>query len=126
MIFGLTEKKVAGITAQPTGQGMLSLTIRDSEVLYAVYMPFIRNGGLFIPTNRFYKLGDEIFMLLTLPDASDKLPVTGKVVWITPPRAQGNRSAGIGVQFSSADDAVRAKIESLLAGHSQEQTTHTL
>jgi type IV pilus assembly protein PilZ len=126
MIFGISDRKSAGLEAQPAGQGMLSLTIRDAEVLYATYMPFIRNGGLFIPTNRFYRLGDEIFMLLTLLDETDKLPVTGKVVWITPQRAQANRSAGIGVQFSASDDTVRAKIESLLAGHSQEQTTHTL
>lgn len=44
--------------------GILSLTIKDKSVLYAAYMPFIRNGGLFIPTNKNYKLGDEVFMLL--------------------------------------------------------------
>lgn len=32
--------------------GILSLTIKDKSVLYAAYMPFIRNGGLFIPTNK--------------------------------------------------------------------------
>ena len=32
-------------------QGILSLTIRDKSSLYAAYMPFIKNGGLFIPTN---------------------------------------------------------------------------
>ena len=49
-------------------QGILSLTIRDKSSLYAAYMPFIKNGGLFIPTNKAYKLGDEVFMLLTLSD----------------------------------------------------------
>lgn len=44
--------------------GILSLTIRDKAVLYAAYMPFIKNGGLFIPTNKSYSLGDEVFMLL--------------------------------------------------------------
>ena len=28
--------------------GILSLTIKDKSVLYAAYMPFIKNGGLFI------------------------------------------------------------------------------
>ena len=63
--------------------GILSLTIKDKSVLYAAYMPFIRNGGLFIPTNKSYKLGDEVFMLLNLMDEPEKIPVAGKVVWIT-------------------------------------------
>lgn len=63
--------------------GILSLTIKDKSVLYAAYMPFIRNGGLFIPTNKTYKLGDEVFMLLNLMDEPEKIPVAGKVVWIT-------------------------------------------
>ena len=65
-------------------QGILSLTIRDKSSLYAAYMPFIKNGGLFIPTNKAYKLGDEVFMLLTLTDSKEKLPVAGRIVWITP------------------------------------------
>lgn len=64
--------------------GILSLTIKDKSVLYAAYMPFIKNGGLFIPTNKSYKLGDEVFMLLNLMDEPEKIPVAGKVVWITP------------------------------------------
>lgn len=51
--------------------GILSLTIKDKSVLYAAYMPFIRNGGLFIPTNKNYKLGDEVFMLLNLMEAGE-------------------------------------------------------
>jgi type IV pilus assembly protein PilZ len=71
--------------------GILSLTIKDKSVLYAAYMPFIKNGGLFIPTNKSYKLGDEVFMLLNLMDEPEKIPVAGKVAWITPKGAQGNR-----------------------------------
>ena len=60
--------------------GILSLTIKDKSVLYAAYMPFIKNGGLFIPTNKSYKLGDEVFMLLSLMEEPEKIPVAGKVV----------------------------------------------
>ena len=81
-------------------QGVLSLTIKDRAVLYAAYMPFIQNGGLFVPTNKQYALGDEVFILLSLIDEVEKIPITGQVVWITPKGAQGNRQAGIGVQFS--------------------------
>ena len=83
-----------------TRNGILSLAIKDKAVLYAAYMPFIRNGGLFIPTKKEYELGDEVFMLLNLMDEAEKIPVAGKVVWMTPKGAQGNRAAGIGVQFN--------------------------
>ena len=107
--------------------GILSLTIRDKAVLYAAYMPFIEHGGLFIPTNKSYKLGDEVFMLLNLMDEPEKIPVAGKVVWITPKGAQGNRAAGIGVQFSGDDDSAHKKIETYLAGALEsDRPTHTM
>ena len=80
--------------------GMLSLSIKDKASLYAAYMPFVTNGGLFIPTTKQYDLGDEVFMLLTLMEDNERMPVAGKIIWVTPPGAQGNRSAGIGVQFT--------------------------
>ena len=80
-------------------QGILSLTIKDRAVLYAAYMPFFRHGGLFVPTNKRYELGEEVFILLALMDEPEKIPINGKVVWVTPKGAQGNRQAGIGGQF---------------------------
>lgn len=109
------------------GSGILALTIKDQAVLYAAYMPFVKNGGLFIPTTKAYELGDEVFMLLNLMDEQEKIPVAGKVVWVTPKGAQGNRTAGIGVQFSNTDDPARAKIETYLAGALQsDRPTHTM
>lgn len=106
----------------------MSLAIKDKSSLYAAYMPFLKNGGLFIPTNKDYELGDEVFMLLTLMDESEKIPVAGKIVWITPKGAQGNRAAGIGVQFSNQDGGVaRGKIETYLAGAlKSDRQTHTM
>ncbi|MEE4380488.1 MAG: PilZ domain-containing protein [Pseudomonadales bacterium] len=107
--------------------GILSLAIKDKAVLYAAYMPFVRNGGLFIPTNKDYQLGDEVFMLLNLMDEPEKIPVAGKVIWVTPKGAQGNRAAGIGVQFNDQDDVARAKIETYLAGSLEsDRPTHTM
>ena len=109
------------------GHGILSLTIKDTSVLYAAYMPFIKNGGLFIPTNKEYKLDDEVFMLLNLMEEPEKPPVAGKVVWITPRGAQGNRAAGVGVQFNEGDIVARNKIETYLAGVlKSERPTHTM
>jgi len=109
-------------------QGILSLTIKDKAALYAAYMPFIKNGGLFIPTNKAYNLGDEVFMLLTLMEDSERLPVAGKIIWITPMGAQGNKTAGIGVQFGVQDNGqTRSKIETYLAGAMKsDRMTHTM
>ena len=108
--------------------GMLSLSIKDKASLYAAYMPYVTNGGLFIPTTKKYDLGDEVFMLLTLMEDNERLPVAGKIIWITPQGAQGNRSAGIGVQFSFQDKgATRNKIETHLAGAMKSaRITHTM
>ncbi len=109
-------------------QGILSLTIRDKSALYASFMPFIKNGGLFIPTAKPYSLGDEVFMLLSLMESKEKLPVAGRIVWITPKGSQGNKTAGIGVQFSELDKgATKSKIEKQLAGAlASDRPTHTM
>ncbi len=109
-------------------QGILSLTIKDKAALYAAYMPFIQNGGLFIPTSKAYNLNDEVFMLLTLMDDKERLPVAGKIVWMTPAGAQGNKAAGIGVQFGEQDNGqTRGKIETYLAGAlGADRVTHTM
>ena len=99
-------------------QGILSLVVKDKPALYGAYMPFVKNGGVFVPTPKRYFLGDEVFVLLTLPDSGERLPVAGKVIWVTPAGAQGNRTAGIGVQLAEGNEgeAIRNKIETLLAG----------
>ena len=107
--------------------GILTLTIKDKAVLYAAYMPFIKHGGLFIPTTKNYQLGDEVFLLLNLMDEPEKIPVAGKVIWVTPKGAQGNRAAGIGVQFNADDETAKNKIETYLAGAlSSDRPTHTM
>ena len=108
--------------------GLLTLTIKDKSALYLAYMPFVVNGGLFIPTSSSYNLGDEVFMLLNLMDDGEKIPVAGRVIWMTPRGAQGKRTAGIGVQFSDQDDGdTQKKIDNYLAGAlGGEKPTHTM
>jgi type IV pilus assembly protein PilZ len=109
---------VANLGGGAGKQGILSVAFRDKNSLYLSYMPFLKGGGLFVPTTRSYQIGDSVFLLVTLPEEGGRVPVAGKVVWITPARAQGNRSAGVGVQFNDTPDgeAVKTKIESILAG----------
>ena len=98
-------------------QGVMSLTIRDKSALLAAYMPYVKNGGIFIPTERTFALGDEVFLLLSLLDEPQRYPVTGKVVWINPPNALGGRRAGIGIQFTGQEGStMQKKIETYLAG----------
>ena len=109
------------------GQRILSLTIKDKAALYANYMPFIKSGGLFISTNREHQIGNEIFILLTLTDGQEQIPVVGKVVWLTPARAQGRRVRGIGIQFKDSEGIAKTDIENALAGLLQsDKSTQTL
>lgn len=108
--------------------GVLSLAIKEKVALYAAYMPFLAGGGLFIPTNKAFKMGDEVFMLLSLLDDPLKLKVVGHVVWITP-TTQGNKPQGIGVQFSEKNGGqeARNKIEALLGNVLRSsRPTHTM
>jgi type IV pilus assembly protein PilZ len=107
--------------------GILSLSIKEVAVLYSAYMPFLENGGLFIPTRKQYDMGDEVFILLNLMDESERIPLAGTVVWITPGGAQSNRAQGIGVHFNDKENLAKPKIEKYLAGMlNSGRMTHTL
>ncbi|MCG6943215.1 MAG: PilZ domain-containing protein [Thiohalocapsa sp.] len=114
--------------SQTGRQRILSFAIKDKAALYASYMPFVRNGGLFIPTSKRYSLGDELFLLLQLMDEKERIPVAGTVVWITPLGAEGNRQVGVGIQFTEQDKGdARRKIEEYLAGGLEaDRPTHTM
>jgi len=107
--------------------GTISLVIKDKEVLYASYMGFLKEGGLFIPTSRVFTMGEELSMFITLMEETQKLPVTGIVVWITPKGAQGNRTPGIGMQFMGDEGKLlKNKIETYLAAaQKSDKPTHT-
>ena len=108
---------------------VLSLNISSKSALYAAYMPFLKGGGIFIPTSRSYALGEEVFMLLSLMEDPNRIAVQGKVVWITPDGVQGSRTQGIGVQFTLDETgaAARAAIEKVLGETlASSRPTHTL
>ena len=120
----------AGATGAAVARpSVLSLPIKEKAALYAAYMPFLQNGGIFVPTNKPYKLGDEIYLILTLMDDPTKYPIAGKVAWVTPSGANNNKAQGIGVHFSSDESGLRVKqrIEELLgAALRSSRATHTL
>ncbi len=106
------------MAAKGPGQGMISLALKEKDKLIASYMPYVKEGGLFIPTERNFELGAEVFLLLRLMDDPTQYAITGKVVWINPKGVLGGRPAGIGVQFVGGGDTetVRKKIDTYLAG----------
>ncbi len=118
-------EQAMGVGSKP---GVLSLAIKEKSALYAAYMPYLKGGGLFIPTNKSFNMGEEIFMLLSLVDDPVKLKVVGKVVWVSP-IIHGTRPQGIGVQFSEKDGGleVKNKIEAILGGAlKSNRPTHTM
>lgn len=103
--------------APTTGRpSVIQLVFREKNALYAAYVPVLADGGLFVPTNRDYRLGEDIYLLLSLPDDPQRYPVAGKVAWITPANASGGRTQGVGVRFPNDDKtrALKLKIEELL------------
>jgi len=108
---------------------VIQLAIKEKAALYAAYIPLFADGGVFIPTTRDYKLGDDVYVLLSLPDDPQRYPVAGKVAWVTPARAAANRTQGVGVRFPSDDKSklLKVKIEELLGGHlASERPTQTI
>jgi type IV pilus assembly protein PilZ len=84
--------------------------------LYAAYIPLFADGGIFIPSSREYRIGDDVYVLLSLPDDPQRYPVAGKVAWVTPAKAQGGRTQGVGIRFPSDEKSrlLKLKIEEIL------------
>lgn len=101
---------------QPQLGGILQVNIADRATLQASYMPFVSGGGLFIPSQQAIKLGQEVFVLATLPEQTQKIPLTGKVIWINYKQA-GSKPQGFAIQLSGEKGAYyRIEAEKLLAG----------
>lgn len=108
---------VAGAAPAATGRpSVIQLVFREKGALYAAYIPIFTEGGLFVPTTRDYRLGEDIYLLLSLPDDPQRFPVAGKVAWITPANASGGRTQGVGVRFPNDDKSrhLKIKIEEIL------------
>jgi type IV pilus assembly protein PilZ len=113
---GRSPAAAAPVTAQPARPSVIQLVFREKGALYAAYMPLLTDGGLFVPTTRDYRLGEDLYLLLTLPQDPQRYPVAGKVAWITPANASGGRTQGVGVRFPSDEKTrlLKQKIEEIL------------
>ncbi|MET0520224.1 MAG: DNA polymerase III subunit delta' [Burkholderiaceae bacterium] len=95
---------------------VIQLAFKEKGALYAAYMPMFTDGGLFVPTSREYRLGEDIYLLLALPEDNQRYPVAGKVAWLTPANASGGRTQGVGVRFPADEKSrlIKLKIEEIL------------
>ena len=110
------SKLALGSGAVTTRPSVIQLVFREKGALYAAYIPMLSDGGLFVPTTREYRLGEDIYLLLSLPEDTQRYPVAGKVAWITPANASGGRTQGVGVRFPNDEKTrmLKLKIEEIL------------
>ncbi len=116
-------------TSSSPRPSVIQLAIKEKAALYAAYIPLFVEGGIFIPTAREYKLGDDIYVLLSLPDDPQRYPVAGKVAWVTPAKAAGSRTQGVGIQFPRDEKSklLKIKIEEILgAALGSDRPTQTI
>jgi type IV pilus assembly protein PilZ len=120
------SKSTNSATPRPS---VIQLSIKEKAALYAAYIPAFTDGGVFIPTTRDYELGDDVYVLLSLPDDLQRYPVAGKVAWVTPAKSAGGRTQGVGIMFPKDEKtrALRLRIEEILGAHlASERPTQTI
>jgi type IV pilus assembly protein PilZ len=108
---------------------VIQLSIKEKAALYAAYIPMFSEGGVFIPTSRDYALGDDVYVLLSLPEDAQRYPVAGKVAWVTPAKAADGRTQGVGISFPKEEKSrlLRLKIEEVLGAQmASERPTQTI
>jgi type IV pilus assembly protein PilZ len=108
---------------------VIQLAVKEKSALYAAYIPLFLEGGMFIPTSRDYLLGDSVYVLITLPDESQRYPIAGKVAWVTPAKAAYSRAQGVGIRFPKDENALalKLKIEEILGGQlASDRQTQTI
>lgn len=124
---GATGADTTGTAApRPT---VIQLAIKEKAALYAAYITLFAEGGIFVPSTKEYRLGMDVYVLLTLPDDTTRYPIAGKVAWITPANAHGGRSQGIGVRFPDDEKSrlLKTRIEEILGAHlGSDRSTQTV
>lgn len=108
---------VGGASGASGGKpAIVHLSFKDRETLYESYIPLFTHGGLFMPTRREYHLGDEVYLMVGLPDDPRRYPVTGRVGWISPSTISPSKQQGVGVRFVDDERTrlFRGRIEDLI------------
>ncbi|XXQ68700.1 PilZ domain-containing protein [Neisseriaceae bacterium B1] len=110
---------------------MMSLRLESKPIIYSSYMSFVEFGGVFLPTDDKFAMGEEILLVLELvgPGKTEKLFIKTNVCWINANPSASGRPKGIGLAFTNDESGLKAKaiIEAILTGLLQnERPTYTL
>ena len=117
--------------AESAPSRVLQLRLESKPVIYASYMSFLEYGGVFLPTNDKFDMGEEILLVLELVGLgkTEKIFIKTNVCWINANPSASGRPKGIGLAFGSDDSGLKAKtiFENILSGllHN-ERPTYTL
>lgn len=110
----------------PRGGAIIQANMSDRAMLQACYMPYINGGGLFVASKQVVTLGQELLVIAGLPEQTQKFPITGKVIWISPQQV-GSKPQGFAIQLSGEKGMLfRNEAERLLAGSNPNQMTYTM
>jgi type IV pilus assembly protein PilZ len=111
---------------KPEASQLLQLDIQNKVVLHSHYMPFIKDGGIFIQTEREFEFEQRVVMLLRFLDKGKKLPISGRVVWISPKSGRGSSvSPGVGLQFAGDNrKEIQKAIEAYLGDLAKRPALH--
>ena len=88
--------------------GFYSLVLEDAESLSAAWLPFLEPGGLFVATRRDHVLGEEVVLLLQLPDG-EKRSVAGSIAWISADELSGRHRPGAGIALDGEEGRALAE-----------------
>ncbi|MDE0680872.1 MAG: pilus assembly protein PilZ [Gammaproteobacteria bacterium] len=87
--------------------GFYSLVLEDADSLSAAWLPFLEPGGLFVATRRDHFPGEEVVLLLQLPDG-EKRSVAGSIAWISAEDLSG-QPPGAGVALDGEEGQALAE-----------------
>jgi type IV pilus assembly protein PilZ len=101
---------------------IVKLNITSRTELAKLYIQQFKYGGVFVAGKLDYSLGEDVFLLINLPESSDSIAVGGKVCWLSPASAVGYPE-GMGVQFKNdkAGSDAKSRLEITLGGALQHQ-----
>ena len=112
--------------SKPEASQLLQLEIQNKVFLHSHYMPFIKDGGIFIPTEQEFHFEQQVVMLLRFIDKGKKLPISGRVVWISPKSGRGSSvTPGVGLQFAGDNRKdIQKAIEAYLGDLAKRPSLH--
>ena len=114
-----TRRPAAAPAAAAARTSVVQLQIKEKGALYAAYISVFANGGIFVPSDKEHRLGDPMYVLISLPGEVQRYPIAGKVAWITPAHSSISRTQGVGIAFPKDErsEQLKAKIEEILGTH---------